>query len=149
MENLPDAPHHALVDHALADTEPVPELQRAFRKADRARALADPIGVVEQHDALATLRQIDRKRQPDRPCAHHHNRTVRDIAIDPILIGVATITELGLGLRHAHIALARGYRPRYDSRICNYLNSPRVPPSTQIGAIVAKSVFERNSPRVA
>ena len=27
VKNLADAPHHALVDHALADAEPVPELQ--------------------------------------------------------------------------------------------------------------------------
>jgi hypothetical protein len=74
---------------------------------------------------------------------------VRHIAVDPILVGVATITELCLGLRHAHIALARGIDPRYDSRICNYLNPPCVPPSTQIGAIVAKNVFDRNSPRSA
>ena len=74
VKNLADAPHHALVDHALADAEPVPELQRAFGKADRARALADPVGIVEQHDGLAALRQIDRERQPDRPGADHHHR---------------------------------------------------------------------------
>ena len=30
VKDLADAPHHALVDHALADAEPVPEFQRAF-----------------------------------------------------------------------------------------------------------------------
>jgi DNA-binding MarR family transcriptional regulator len=37
------------------------------------------------------------------------------------------------------LALAKGLGPRYDSRICNDLNSARVPPSTQIGAILAKA----------
>ncbi len=63
MKDLADAPHHALVDHAVADAEPIPELQRALREADRARAFADPVGIVEQHHALAALRQIDRERQ--------------------------------------------------------------------------------------
>ncbi len=80
----------------LTDAEPVPELERTLREADRARTLADPVGVVEQHDALATLRQIDRKRQPDRPGADHHNRIFGNGTAGPILIGVATITELGL-----------------------------------------------------
>jgi hypothetical protein len=30
VKDLADAPHHALVDHALADAEPVPIFQRAF-----------------------------------------------------------------------------------------------------------------------
>ncbi len=30
VKDLADAPHHALVDHALADAEPVPEFERAF-----------------------------------------------------------------------------------------------------------------------
>ena len=94
VKDLADAPHHALVDHALADAEPIPEFERALREADRARALADPVGVVEQHHALAALRQIDRKRQPDRPGADHHDRILGNVAAAPILIGVAAITEL-------------------------------------------------------
>ena len=74
VKNPADAPHHALVDHALADAEPVPVLERALGKADRARALADPVGIVEQHDALAALRQVDRERQPDRSGADDDDR---------------------------------------------------------------------------
>ena len=102
VKDLADAPHHALVDHAAADAEPVPEFQRALGKADRARALADPVGIVEQHHRLAALRQIDRKRQPDRPGADHHHGIFGRIGAGPILIGMAAITELGFGwLRHA------------------------------------------------
>ena len=87
VKDLADAPHHALVDHALADPEPVPEFERAFGKADRARPFADPVGIVEQHHGLAALRQIDRKRQPDRPGADHHHRMFSRIRGVAILIG--------------------------------------------------------------
>ncbi len=101
VKDLADAPHHALVDHLLADAEPVPEFERAFGKADRPRALADAVGVVEQHDGLATLRQIDRQRQPHRTCADHDDRVFGQVRTRPILIGMAAIAELGFGLRHA------------------------------------------------
>jgi len=43
---------------------------------------------------LATLCQIDRQRQPDRPGADDYNWIFGDAARDPILIGVTTIAEL-------------------------------------------------------
>ena len=101
VKDLADAPHHALVDHALADAEPVPEFERALGEADRPRALADPVGIVEQHDRLAALRQIDRQRQPHRTGADHDDRVFGDVRARPILIGVAAIAELGFSLRHA------------------------------------------------
>ncbi len=109
-----DAPHHALVDHALADAEPVPVFQRALGKADRARALADPVGIVEQHHALAALRQIDRERQPDRPGADDDNAMPGDLGAAAVLVGVAAIAELDFGwLRHGRfVALAKGRRVR-------------------------------------
>jgi hypothetical protein len=94
VENPADAPNHALVDHSLADSKPVPEFKRALREADRARPLTDPVGVVEQNDVLAALRQIDRKRQPDRAGANHDYRVCGNIGTGSILIGVATITEV-------------------------------------------------------
>ena len=138
-----DAPHHALVDHALADAEPVPVLQRALGKADRARALADPVGVVEQHDRLAALRQIDRKRQPDRSGADHHDRIARPCRrrSDPDRRGGDSRTGFWTA-PCAQVALAKGLRSSLNSRNCNYLDYPD-PPSTQIGAIFAKSVFKR------
>ena len=101
VKDLADAPDHALVDHAVADTEPIPELQRALREADRARALADAVGIIEQHDLVAALRQIDRKGQPDRPRADHDHRMLGDSGAGAILIGMPAIAELGLCLRHA------------------------------------------------
>ena len=101
VKDLADAPHHALVDHALADAEPVPIFQRALGEADRARALADPVGVVEQHHLLAALRQIDRERQPDRPGADHDDRMLGDVGRGPVLIGVTAIAELDVRLRDA------------------------------------------------
>ena len=62
VKDLADAPHHALGHHAIADAEPIPIFKRALREADRARALADPVSIIEQDHAMAALRQIDRKR---------------------------------------------------------------------------------------
>ena len=112
MEDLADAPHHALVDHALADAEPVPIFQRALGETDRARTLADPVGVVEQDHRLATLREVDRQRQSDRAGADHDDRMFGDIGRGPILIGVAAIAELDPGLRDAiHLLWQSGSVP--------------------------------------
>ena len=89
-----------------ADAEPVPEFERAFGKADRARPLADPVGIVEQHDGLAALRQIDRERQPDRAGADHHHGVFGHLGAGAILVGMAAIAELDFGwLRHAFTLL--------------------------------------------
>src|SRR4030095_6284582 len=101
VKNLADAPHHALIHHAVTNAEPIPVLQRAFGKTDRARPLADAVGIIEQHNRLTPLRQIDRKRQPDRPGAHHDNEILGRIGASAILIGVAAVAELDFGLRHA------------------------------------------------
>jgi hypothetical protein len=50
---------------------------------------------------LATLRQVDRQRQPHRTCADHDDRMLSHVHARPVLVGVAAVTELGLGLRHA------------------------------------------------
>ncbi len=109
VKNPADAPHHALVDHALADAEPVPEFERALGKADRARALADPVGVVEQHHGLAALRQIDRERQPDRAGADHDHGIFGDLGVGPILIGDGGDSRTGLWTAApcVHAALAK------------------------------------------
>src|SRR5664279_42250 len=101
VKNPPRAPDHAFVDHALADAEPVPIFERAFRKADRPRSLPDPVGIVEQHDQLTALRQIDRERQSDWAGADHHHRMFGRIVAGAILIGMTAIAELVPGLRHA------------------------------------------------
>ena len=125
VKNLADAPDHALVDHAVADTEPIPELQRALGEADGARAFADAVGVIEQHDPVAALRQIDRKGQPDRPCADHDHRMLGDSGAGAVLIGVTAIAELGLCLRHAR-ARTRSCRCELVS-LATILASARLP----------------------
>ena len=73
----------------LADAEPIEDFQRALRPADAARAFADAIRIVEQHDGHAALRKIDRGRKPDRPGADHDDRMPRDRG--RVLIGGAAI----------------------------------------------------------
>ena len=74
-KHLAELPGDAARDEALADAEPVEDFERALRPADAARALADAIGVVEQHDRHAALREIDRGGKPDRPGADNDNRS--------------------------------------------------------------------------
>ena len=66
-----------------------------------ARALANPVGIVDQHDGLAPLGQVYGKRQPDRSGAHDDDRMLGNIGTGPVLIGVAAISELRPGLHHA------------------------------------------------
>jgi len=101
VKDLADAPHHALVDHALADAEPVPEFERALGETDRARALANPVGVVEQHHGLSALREVDCERQAHRSGADHDDRMLGRVRSRAVLIGMAAIAELGFCLRHA------------------------------------------------
>jgi len=69
QEHLADVPAHALVDEAFAAAEPVKDLERALREADRTRAGGQRVVVVEQHDGHALLREIDCRGQADRPRA--------------------------------------------------------------------------------
>ena len=106
MKNAADAPDHALVDHAVADAEPVPIFERPLGEADRARAFADPVGIIQKDDALAALGKVNRERQPHRPRADDHHGMLGRTLAGTILVGVAAIAELGfgllrIGLRHA------------------------------------------------
>ena len=49
VKDLAGPPGHALLDHRLGQAQPVEDLERALGEADRARALADAVGIVEQH----------------------------------------------------------------------------------------------------
>ncbi len=109
-KDLADFPDHALLDHALADAEPVPQFQRALRKADRARAVADPVGIVEHDDAVSALRQIDGQRQPDRTSPDDDHRMARGVRRRAVLVGMAAIAELGDGrLRHVSNPVMSGF----------------------------------------
>src|SRR4029078_751307 len=107
------------------------------------RAFADPVGVVEQHDRLAALRQIDRQRQPHRPGADHDHRVLGHVSASPILIGVPVIAELGFGLGHAILLAMRSLLARRDAAklvaSATILNPVQPPASTQIGAILANA----------
>ena len=101
QENLADLPDHALVHHSRADAEAIPQFQRAFRKADRTGAVADPVCVIQQHHGMATLSQIDRQSQANGACSDHHHRMARGIGGASVLIGMAAIAELNdPGFRH-------------------------------------------------
>ena len=148
VKDLADAPDHALVDHALADAEPVPEFQRALGEADRARALADPVGIVEQHDRLAALRQIDRQRQPHRPGADHDDRDVRPRQRPPDPGRGACDSRIGFWSGPCEALLwprACGLAKLVAS--ATILNPLAPPASTQIGAILANASSSENSAR--
>ena len=144
VKNLADLPDHALVDHVLADTEPVPEFERAFREADRARAVADAVGVVEQHDRLPPLREIDGERQPYRSSADHDDGMPGDISANKILIGVTAVAEprfsLAVGLRFGlcHLLLSSGQRNR-SRQISRRFRKPERPIAP--GHVKATSAF--------
>ena len=83
---------------AVADAEAVPELERPLGEADRARAFADAVGVVEQQNVLAALRKVDRQRQPHGTRANHDDPMFGDVGTGPVLVRVAAVAELGLCL---------------------------------------------------
>lgn len=74
QEDLADVPADALADHAVAAAEAVEDLERALGEADRARAGGQRAVVIDEDDRHALLRQIDGRRQADRPGTDHHDR---------------------------------------------------------------------------
>ncbi len=102
LEDAATRPAHPLLQHRLRATQPVEDLQALLREADRPAALADPIGVVEQHGRNAALRQIDRERQADGPGADDHHGMMRRLG--GILIGRAAVGVLEERLALAHAA---------------------------------------------
>ncbi len=65
-EHLADLPADAVRADRLAAAQPIEHLERALRVADRARADAYGVVVVDDDEVDALLREIDRRRQPDR-----------------------------------------------------------------------------------
>ena len=65
--DLADFPADAARADRLAAAEPIEHLQRTLGIADRARADAHGVVVVDDDEVDALLREIDRRRQPDRP----------------------------------------------------------------------------------
>ena len=88
-KDLAELPGDALRHKPLADAEPVEDFERALRPADAARAFADPIRIVDQHDRHGALREIDRGRKADRSGADNDDRPPHDRR--RVLIGGAAI----------------------------------------------------------
>ncbi|KAF1854017.1 hypothetical protein Lal_00005231 [Lupinus albus] len=80
VEDLADLPHDALVDHALADAQPVPHLQRALGVADGAAADADGVLGIQHHHRHALAREVEGRGQPDRAGADDRHRMAPDAA---------------------------------------------------------------------
>ncbi len=76
-KHLAHVPRHALVDHALAHAQAVPDFQRALGKADGARSSGQPVVVVQHHHVHALTRQVQRRGQADGAGAHHHDLMAR------------------------------------------------------------------------
>ncbi|CFE03373.1 Uncharacterised protein [Bordetella pertussis] len=106
-EHLADVPRYALVDHALAHAQAVPDLQRALGEADGARAGRQAVVVIQHHDPQALPRQVQRRGQAHRARAHHdHTVPGRRVAL---LVGAFRIGELDrLVVDVSHDCLLRG-----------------------------------------
>ncbi len=77
QKHLAQVPRHALVHHALAHAQAVPDLQRALGKADGARADGELVVVVQHHHTLPALGQVDRQRQAHGARADDHDGVLR------------------------------------------------------------------------
>lgn len=84
-EYLPGCPGHALGDTAVADAQPVEDFERALGHADRARADADLVAVVQHHHGHPARRQVDGEGEPDQATAGDDDRVVRRLGA--ILVG--------------------------------------------------------------
>ncbi|GBD42437.1 hypothetical protein HRbin39_01830 [bacterium HR39] len=71
-EHPPGVPGHALVQKALADAEPVHDLEGVLGPADGARADGDGVVVVHQQHPAAALREVEGEGETDGAGAHHH-----------------------------------------------------------------------------
>src|SRR5438046_10052688 len=74
-------PLHALFNDALTAAETIEDFEGAFRVADRARADADGVVLVQHDDRNVTLREIDRCGKPDGPGADNDHRPSRRRAV--------------------------------------------------------------------
>jgi toxin HigB-1 len=107
-------PSHALIDHGLGQTQPVEDFQRALG----ARALADAVAVVDQHDGNGATREIERQRQADGAGSDDDNRVMRRDAC--VLIGRAAIGELAGRHQHASVLTDMRYAPHIDPMIASF-----------------------------
>ncbi len=71
-----EVPDHALRHRALRAAEAIQDLKRALREADGAAAFRQGRFLVHQHAIDPVQREVDRRAQADRPCAHHDHGVV-------------------------------------------------------------------------
>ncbi len=100
-EHATDAPAHALLHQGLGAAQPVENLQRALRPADRPRADADGVVLVEHQHVDAAQREIDRRGQPHRSRAGNDHR--------PVLRRAGDLGGLGVGVHRLGVGFHRGW----------------------------------------
>ena len=102
-EDLADVPADALVDDRLRAAQPVEDLERSFRVADRARAHRHRAILVEHDDRNPVLRVVDRSGEPDGAGADDDDRPFRAGTIELRRANVR-INRIRVGL---HCGVAR------------------------------------------
>ena len=93
--DLAHAPAHALARNGLAASQAIEDLQRPLRIADRARAHAHRVVVVEHEHRDPALGQVDRGDQPHRPGADDDHLAM---ARRPVELGRAPVFVRGVGV---------------------------------------------------
>ncbi len=81
MEDLAHVPAHTLAHDRLAAAQAVEDLQRALGPADRARADAHRVVVVEHQHRDVVLREVDRRGEADRAGADDDHRMMDAVAV--------------------------------------------------------------------
>ena len=124
-ENPADAPADALLHQPLGAAQAVENLERALRPADRARADADRVVLVDQQHVDAAQREIDRRGQADRAGAGDDHRPVSrrpaqlggpDVRVDRMGIGLQRDGESAPNLPATPTSPCRAARSRCADR---------------------------------
>jgi hypothetical protein len=111
-ERPPDLPLDTLLHDPLAAAQPVKDLERALRVADRARSDAHGVVVVEHDHRHVVQREVDRCRETDRPGADddYGVPSGRAVLIRRPLVGV---DRVGVRLHHKKRWTRRRAAPAY------------------------------------
>jgi hypothetical protein len=102
-KDLPDFPHHALVDARLTNAISIKYFERALRVADAARTLAYTVSIVDQKDINAAKPEIERKGETDRTRTDHNDAMANGFS--RILVRMSPVAEAKQGF--ALMLLAR------------------------------------------
>ena len=91
VEDLAHIPDHTFVDHGLARTKTVCDIQRAFGKTDRLGAQACTVMVIQHQCGRAFETQIKCQSKTDRAATDNHNRMAEG--------GIILRCDLGIGVK--------------------------------------------------